>query len=221
MDLGWVKATIVRGRSAGNAEPDSEFSSVRLNGRSSHIFSYALICFPVNSAMLFAIVPKPDNHAIVHSNARSILSRGCHPSFDAGLAGIQPKNMILVYAGAESRIHDAPLPHMCVSLVAYALDWPNVLIARSEVVGGSETSHPAQGVPQPASGNRAETQSTWLPGTDGLGTAGSKTGCPERNPRIRSGMSLSSVQSPPPMTLPARAVARATWCSCQPVDRKE
>ena len=51
-----------------------------------------------------------------------------------------------------------------------------------------------------------------LPGANGMGTA-NPTGSPERKPRTRSGISRSRDQSPPPMTLPARAVATATPCS--------
>src|SRR5450631_2120744 len=37
-----------------------------------------------------------------------------------------------------------------------------------------------------------------------------KTGCLLRKPRIKSGINRSTDQSPPPITLPARAVASAT-----------
>jgi hypothetical protein len=69
-------------------------------------------------------------HATVRSNADSILSLGCHR--------VQPENMILMQA--RNRIANpgrAVAPHLH-ELGRDALDRPDFLIARCEVVGGSE-----------------------------------------------------------------------------------
>ena len=79
---------------------------------------------------------------------------------------------------------------------------------------GPEVPGPAQ-APGPASSRCAEKQVARqglehvLPGPRRAGVADRVTR-PARAARTRSGTSRSSDQSPPPMTLPARAVARAT-----------
>src|ERR1035438_4763307 len=89
--------------------------------------------------------------------------------FDAGLAGIKPENMILVHAGnriADPRPSVAPHLH---EFGRYALDWPNVLIARSEVVGRSELRMLRE---ECLSQHQVTVQRLEhvLPGTDGIGT---------------------------------------------------
>src|SRR5580658_1505009 len=66
------------------------------------------------------------------------LEPGLPSEFDSSLAGVQPENMILVHAG--NRIANpgrALAPHVH-KLGSDALDRPDVLITRSEIVGGGE-----------------------------------------------------------------------------------
>src|ERR1035438_9053793 len=89
--------------------------------------------------------------------------------FEAGPAGIKPENMILVHAG--SRIADprrAVAPHLR-EFGSNALDRPDILIAGSEVVGGSELRMLRE---EFFSQHQVTVQRLEhvLPGTDGRGT---------------------------------------------------
>jgi hypothetical protein len=75
---------------------------------------------------------------IVHSSVALDLEPWLPSEFDTRLAGIQPKNLILMHAGnGISSPGRAVAPHL-YQLGRDALDRPDVLVARSEVERGSE-----------------------------------------------------------------------------------
>ena len=101
-----------------------------------------------------------------------------------------------------------PRTHELHYLVSNPGNGPNVGIGRTEVhpdaKGAPFSASRSARIRYPRNGSRRNCQGRYAAGLR------MRHGLPPRNARIRSGMSWSLVQSPPPIAFPARALPKAT-----------
>ena len=123
------------------------------------------------------------------------------------LGGVQPQVMRFVRVLALVLLPGDPAVPQLRQPVGHVADGDLVALAGAEVPGLRELGRLPHRLGQQQVA--AERVQHVLPGPDRVGVADRGPACPASAPRIRSGTSRSSPQSPPPITLPARALATA------------
>ena len=147
-------------------------------------------------------------HATVSSSARDKAQRGDQRSSFAAPGAVEPQQVRFVRLRPPTSVpRGAGQP--CAKLVDDPAHRARVAFGRAEVPGRREGLALLGAAARPAAGSRTAAPAHAARAASRRGAGRRRCG-PDRCARKKSGSSRSAAQSPPPMTLPARAVATPT-----------